>query len=929
MTDNRTMTDATTKVLEQTLTIARDNGHATAEPIHLASALFANDDSIGSRVVAKTDAALSGGGGGGAAGITTVDVRQIRQAIQRAILKKPTQSPPPHEATIGLNLQKVIQRAMSSAKSNGDSLMALDHLIVSIYDDNVTKETLESCGLTKKLASKATEEIRGGRKVTSTSAEETYEALEKYGIDLVKAADEGKLDPTIGRDEEIRRIIQILCRRTKNNPCLVGEPGVGKTAVVEGLAKRILDGDVPLTLKDVALRTLDMGALVAGAKYRGEFEERLRAVLEECKKANGKIILFVDECHLILGAGKGDGAMDAANLMKPMLARGELRMIGATTLEEYRKHIEKDAAFERRFQKVLVNEPSVEATISILRGLTDRYEAHHGVRITDAAIITAAQLSDRYIVDRFLPDKAIDLVDEAASTRRVQLDSRPEKIDVLERKIMQLEIESTALGREKDKASKKRRKEVQSEIANLREELEPLMAKWQSDRGRAEELKTAKEKLASLEARAAAAERIGNYEKAADLKYGAIPDLKTHIAKITKEEEERKADQAGRLDDDDESLALEVVLPKHITEIISRWTGIPANKLSQTERERLLHLGDRLKERVVGQDGAVNNVVDCIMRSKAGLARPSQPDGSFLFLGPTGVGKTELAKALFSELYDGDERNLIRIDMSEYTEEHSTARLIGAPPGYIGHDEGGQLTEAVRRKPYTVVLFDEVEKAHKKVLTLLLQVLDEGRLTDSKGRTVDFTNTVIILTSNLGANYLLDCDESSPEHSREVARSRVMAAVRSHFSPEFLNRLSGIVMFNALGAAELSKVCHKAMNGVKKRLAGLGIRVVLEKSGTEAILEASYDRNYGARPVERYLEQTVVTKLSKMLIGGEIQAGMTVFIEGVMSDEDSFDFVEPEKKRHKTLKYRVEKFPTEMILNEDGELVSETVPMKM
>ncbi len=930
MTDNRTMTDATTKVLEQTLAISRDNGHATAEPIHLASALFAKDDSIGSRVVAKTDAALCSSGGGGGAGrsTTTVDVRQIRQAIQRAILKKTTQSPPPHEAIVGLSLQKVIQRAMSSAKANQDSLMALDHLIVAIYDDPLTKETLESCGLTKKLASKATEEIRGGRKVTSTSAEETYEALEKYGIDLVKAADEGKLDPTIGRDEEIRRIIQILCRRTKNNPCLVGEPGVGKTAVVEGLAKRILDGDVPLTLKDVALRTLDMGALVAGAKYRGEFEERLRAVLEECKKANGKIVLFVDECHLILGAGKGDGAMDAANLMKPMLARGELRMIGATTLEEYRQHIEKDAAFERRFQKVLVNEPSVEATISILRGLTDRYEAHHGVRISDAAIITAAQLSDRYIVDRFLPDKAIDLVDEAASTRRVQLDSRPEKIDVLERKIMQLEIESTALGREKDKASKKRRKEVQAEIANLREELEPLMAKWQSDRGRAEELKTAKEKLANFEARAAAAERIGNYEKAADLKYGAIPDLKTHIAKITKEEEERKADRIDD-DDDDESLALEVVLPKHITEIISRWTGIPANKLSQTQRERLLHLGDRLKERVVGQDGAVNNVVDCIMRSKAGLARPSQPDGSFLFLGPTGVGKTELAKALFSELYDGDERNLVRIDMSEYTEEHSTARLIGAPPGYIGHDEGGQLTEAVRRKPYTVVLFDEVEKAHKKVLTLLLQVLDEGRLTDSKGRTVDFTNTVIILTSNLGANYLLNCDEASPEHSREVARGRVTAAVRSHFSPEFLNRLSGVIMFNALGAVELSKVCHKAMNGVKKRLAGLGIRVVLEKSGTEAILEASYDRNYGARPVERYLEQTVVTKLSKMLIGGEIAAGMTVFIEGV-SDEDSFDFVEPEKKRRKSLKYRVEKFPAEMILNEDGDLVSETaIPMKL
>ena len=912
------MTDATTKALEESLTIARDNGQSLAEPIHLAAALFANDDGIGARVIAKTEAA------GGGTRTEIVDVRQIRQAIQRQILKKPTQSPPPHEATIGSGLQKVIQRAMAAAKANGDSLVALDHLLIAIYDDKPTKDALEGAGLTKKLAVKATEEIRGGRKVTSTSAEETYEALEKYGIDLVKAADEGKLDPVIGRDEEIRRVIQILCRRTKNNPCLVGEPGVGKTAVVEGLARRILEGDIPVTLKDVTLRTLDMGALVAGAKFRGEFEERLRAVLDECKKAEGRIILFVDECHLILGAGKSDGAMDAANILKPMLARGELRMIGATTLEEYRKHIEKDAAFERRFQRVVVNEPSVEATISILRGLTDRYEAHHGVRISDAALITAAQLSDRYITDRFLPDKAIDLVDEAAATRRVQLDSRPEKIDVLERKIMQLEIESTALGREKDKASKKRRKEVQSEIANLREELEPLMAKWESDRGRAEELANAKEKLAGLESRSAAAERMGDYEKAADLKYGAIPDLRTHIAKITKEEEERKAEQAEKIDDD-ESLALEVVLPKHISDIVSRWTGISTQKLSQTERQRLLHLGDRLKDRVVGQDDAVTDVVDCILRSKAGLARPSQPDGSFLFLGPTGVGKTELAKALFSELYDGDERHIVRIDMSEYTEEHSVARLIGAPPGYIGHDEGGQLTEAVRRKPYTVVLFDEVEKAHKKVLTVLLQLLDEGRLTDSKGRTVDFTNSVIILTSNLGAQFLLNYDESSPEHSRDVAREHVMAAVRAHFSPEFLNRLSGIVMFNSLGADQLGKICQKAMKGVKKRLAVQGIRVVLEKSGTEAILDASYDRNYGARPVERYLESTVVTKLSKMLISGELSSGYTVFIEGVTEDED---FVVPDKKRAKTLKYRVEKFPADMTLNEDGELVSEIVPMK-
>ncbi|KAL7463916.1 hypothetical protein ACHAXS_004267 [Conticribra weissflogii] len=917
MTD-RTMTDATTKTIEQCLNIARDNGHSLAEPIHLASALFAEDDSIGSRVTAKADAAASGG----TSLQQVIDVRQIRQAIQRAILKKPTQSPPPHEASIGSSLQKVIQRAMSAAKANGDSLVALDHLLIAVYDDKVTKEALESVGLTKKIAVKATEEIRGGRKVTSASAEETYEALEKYGVDLVKLADEGKLDPVIGRDDEIRRMIQILCRRTKNNPVLVGEPGTGKTAIVEGLARRILEGDVPLTLKGVALRTLDMGALVAGAKYRGEFEERLRAVLDECKKADGHIILFVDEIHLVLGAGKTDGAMDAANLLKPMLARGELRMIGATTTEEYRQHIEKDAAFERRFQKVQVEEPSVEATISILRGLTDRYEAHHGVRISDAAIVTAAQLADRYITGRFNPDKSIDLVDEAAATRRVQLDSRPEKIDVLERKILQLEIEATALAREKDKASKNKRKDVQAEIANLREELEPLLEKWESDRGRAEELKTAKEKLTGLEAKAAAAERMGDYEKAADLKYGAIPDLKAHIAQITKEEEERKAGKAENMDiDDDDSLALEVVLPKHITEIISRWTGIPTNKLSQTERERLLQLGDRLKERVVGQNDAVDEVTDCILRSKAGLARPTQPDGSFLFLGPTGVGKTELARALFSELYDGDERHIIRIDCSEYTEEHSVARLVGAPPGYIGHDEGGQLTEAVRRKPYTVVLFDEVEKAHKKVLTVLLQVLDDGRLTDSKGRTVDFTNTVIILTSNLGATALLDCDESS-DKSRKVTQERVMATVRSHFAPEFLNRLSGIVMFNSLGVAQLEKICNKAMKGVKKRLAGQNIRVVLERTGTEAILDASFDRNYGARPVERYLEHTVVTKLSRMLISGEIHSGCTVFIEGVEVDDDkSYEFVEPSKKRIKTLIYRVESFPADMTLNEEGDLI--------
>jgi ATP-dependent Clp protease ATP-binding subunit ClpB len=554
--------------------------------------------------------------------------------LQRQILKKPSQTPPPLEASPSSSLTQLIQRATKAAKSNGDALVALDHILIALYDDKVVRAELEEAGLTKSKASKVLEDMRGGRKVTSTSAEQNYEALDKYGVDLIKAVDDGKLDPVIGRDEEIRRVIQILCRRTKNNPCLVGEPGVGKTAIVEGLARRIVEGDVPENLRGIALRTLDMGALVAGAKYRGEFEERLRAVLDECKQAEGRIILFVDEVHLVLGAGKSDGAMDAANLLKPMLGRGELRMVGATTLDEYRQHIEKDPAFERRFQKVLVKEPSVEATISILRGLSDRYETHHGVRISDAALISAAQLSDRYITQRFLPDKAIDLVDEACANRRVQLDSRPEQIDVLERKIMQKEIECAALAREKDKSSKERLKVAKEEIANLREELAPLNAKWQEDRGRSEELKSLREKLNMLQAKAAAAERIGDYEKAADLKYGAIPDLQSHVDQIMKMEESRKASQTDIPESD--TMVSEVVTPVHIQEVISKWTGIPLNRLSRTDKERLLHLDERLRKRVIGQDKAVKDVCDCILRSRAGLSRPNQPTGSFLFLGPTG-----------------------------------------------------------------------------------------------------------------------------------------------------------------------------------------------------------------------------------------------------------------------------------------------------
>lgn len=889
MTEQRTMTDATAKAIENSLLLARDNGHSTADPMHLASVLFDGDDSIGARVCQRVEGSL--------------DVTIVRRNLQKLILKRPSQSPLPMKASPSHALQQLLNRAKKAAAVNGDALIALDHLLMMLFDEKMIEKALEGeSKLSKKAVKIAIDKIRGGQKVTSTSAEDQYEALEKYGIDLVKSAEEGKLDPVVGRDEEIRRIVQILSRRTKNNPVLVGEPGTGKTAVVEGLARRILEGDVPETLKGVRLRTLDFGAMIAGAKYRGEFEERLRAVLDEIKSAEGKLVVFVDEIHLVLGAGKTDGPMDAANLLKPMLARGELRMIGATTNDEYRKYIEKDSAFERRFQKVAIAEPNVENTVSMLRGLVDRYETHHGVRISDASLVAAAQLSNKYITHRFNPDKSIDLMDEAAAAKRTTLDSRPEKIDQLERRILQLEIEATALKREKDKKSKLREKELRKEIYNLKEVLAPLSAKWEAERGRADELKEVKEKLDRLEAKRLQAERMGDYEKAADLKYGAIPDLKAHLSKLESKEAERRANR--NIEDDDDGIVDEVVTPDDIANVISRWTGIPVSKLSQTDRERLLHLDERLQERVVGQNPAIKEVTDAILRSKAGLSRGNQPVGSFLFLGPTGVGKTELSKALFSELYDGDERHLVRIDMSEYQEQHSVARLIGAPPGYVGHEEGGQLTENVRKKPYTVVLLDEIEKAHPKVLTILLQVLDEGRLTDSKGRTIDFTNTVLIMTSNIGAKHLFRLTESSSEQEKEDAHERVMNNVRNSFQPEFLNRISAIVVFNALGPTELERVVHKSMRGIKRRLAEKGVGVELKKSGVEAILESSFDQSYGARPVERFLEGEVVTALSRLLISGELTSGTIVHIEG--KNIESEDGPITKKSRKGQLHYRLE-----------------------
>lgn len=679
-------------------------------------------------------------------------------------------------------------------------------------------------------------------------------------------AEQGKLDPVIGRDDEIRRVIRVLSRRTKNNPVLVGDPGVGKTAIVEGLAQRIVRKDVPANLQ-ARLFSLDMGALIAGAKYRGEFEERLKAVLKEVKDAEGGIILFIDEIHLVLGAGKTDGAMDAANLLKPMLARGELRCIGATTLDEYRKYVEKDPAFERRFARVDVGEPSLLDTISILRGLTPRYEAHHGVRIQDSALVTAATLAHRYIQNRFLPDKAIDLVDEACANVRVQLDSQPEIIDNLERKRLQLEVEETALSKEKDAASKQRLAKVKEEISTIDDQLRPLRAQYEAERGRVNEIQNLQKKLDDLKNKIADAERRRDLATAADLRYYAVPDIEKRIKELEAQEKAKKesGDTSGKL-------VKEVVTSDQIAEVVARWTGIPVEKLSRSQMERLLKLEDRLHERVVGQDQAVTAVAEAILRSRAGMSRENQPIGSFLFLGPTGVGKTELAKALAVELFD-DEKAMIRIDMSEYMEQHSVARMIGSPPGYIGHDEGGQLTEALRRKPYSVVLFDEIEKAHPQVLTVLLQVLDDGRLTDGKGRTIDCTNAVIILTSNVGAFHLQHLFEKTDWDGTidEGTRGKVMQELRASFRPEFLNRLDDIIIFTPLGKNQLGEIVRIQLKGISARLESRGIKIELDEKAVQYILSVAYDPQYGARPIRRWLEKHLVTQLSKMLIAGKLR----------------------------------------------------------